>query len=259
MATTPYPCRWNLCPHTFPTLPELRHHFVHDHIPAEGALYVPSHKRRRRDDGGWELVEAGSNTKKSAQPAMMGASFVGISPMAMPAIPNMPLPLDMDISDPSFGMTMTTMTMSEPSFAVPSLPAAFGYSQEEHMPEHVNVNFGAYLRSPSPERMHSTPISQVPPESQGTNPSQAASASAANTSASSAQLVSPPRGRVMTQAIPPPSASLPTATPSAAGSSQCSQGSAAEPIQIGFGTAKAKVGTPGRKVSASGFSWGMGP
>lgn len=222
-------------------------------------MYIPAHKRRRRADGGWEVNDSTSTA--------------------------------------SAGLNITNVTLSNVSsddstgFAVPSLSNSFNYSHDlvplPPLPllpseaEAAAVDYDAFLRSPSPLSsarlgpMQSTPMSQIPPPSQPVA-SQAASQvapSADMSSASSAQQVSPAQGAFATQAPPPsprpltvfgfglpPISSQPSQSQNSNSShsnstSNPSPGGATRQ-SIAFGAQVAK--TPGRKVSASGFTWGLG-
>jgi hypothetical protein len=246
-------------------------------MPVEVPVLVPLHARRRRADGGWEVDDdALAMPAPAACVSAIGVGVqLGVAGVAAVAnlsdlseisdlsnlsnlsnLSHLPLPL----SNPS---NISISTISHiPSFEVPSIPASFAYSQDMAEPGVEGVDYDTFLRSPSPPApgrpMQSTTMSQVPPASQaasqvGNTTADASNASNANTtsstSLSSAALVSPPRGVPMTQAIPPPTTAItPTPTPS-------QDGNEGSPIQIAFGAAASQRG---RKVSMSGFAWGLG-
>ncbi|RSH82568.1 uncharacterized protein EHS24_007550 [Apiotrichum porosum] len=201
-SSTVYCCRWDFCARTFNTVASLQTHFQQDHIPRERAVYVPAHKRRRREDGAWVLVEEsfrlsneiplGLNLPRELA-GFGGRSGAGAGDVSM--MTTMSNLTSAGISDTSLPPL--------PSFAIPSLPASFSFSQDamagsasdnendnpietetEPEPEPAAapslVDYDAFLRSPSPptrsqplppafssqQFQQSTPLSQVPPPSQ---------------------------------------------------------------------------------------------
>lgn len=232
-----YPCKWDYCARTFGSIDELKAHFSFDHIQHERPAYIPSHKRRRRPDGTWALVEESYE-----------ASFPPITSQS--------------VSD----LTGSTA----PSFAIPSLPGAPFYNDALAPPDPAlgaPVDFGAFLRSPSPTSparlslpLQSTPASQVPPPSSALEAAGTAGSSAAGVSAASS-------GPFLTQAFPPTQLfSQPSqASLSAEHSNDSSWGQPPDdaaprpPQTIAFGARAPPSDSPARRVSASGvgFSWGL--
>lgn len=113
-------CKWDFCPRSFTTLTDLRTHFKEDHIPREQPVFIPSHARQRRADGAWILTEQSFTLDLANTSSNASSSF--------------------PISDPN-------------SSFMPSTAA----SNLNFVTEEKEVDFDAFLRSPTPIEANNAP------------------------------------------------------------------------------------------------------